>query len=278
MPPYLKRDALPPLDALLSVENPLEYCGCCLSSLRSSLCRKGRPLSIPYRDLRAFVAALLTLASGRQHLGGSNSGFSKKNIRGRRYVKCLCLVGHYTCYRLLCRGTMGSALGRARGHTTMAICGGDWASPCCSRYHYEPYRGGVVKASLCGRYPCPGICERVCHCPAGLERVDWLWLLRRGYRGRSEARTASPPPSPPSVNTSDTLNQPRQKRPPKFYRTHNDKQAAVPYTRNLKPFASAIILTALLAFMGIVVLLGIVFYGGDLAPSYEPPQIYFREW
>lgn len=33
--------------------------------------------------------------------------------------------------------------------------------------------------SLCKHYPCPHICSRVEHCPAGQERVHWLWLHRR---------------------------------------------------------------------------------------------------
>lgn len=37
--------------------------------------------------------------------------------------------------------------------------------------------------SLCGQYPCERICSRVEHCPAGQDRVSWLWFLRQGYRG-----------------------------------------------------------------------------------------------
>lgn len=46
----------------------------------------------------------------------------------------------------------------------------------------------MVKA-LCGHYPCHNICSRVCHCPAGNERVRWYALFDKASR-----------PAPPGVN------------------------------------------------------------------------------
>ena len=46
----------------------------------------------------------------------------------------------------------------------------------------------VVKA-LCSNYPCHHICSRVCHCPAGQERVRWYALFDKFSR-----------PVPPGVN------------------------------------------------------------------------------
>lgn len=54
--------------------------------------------------------------------------------------------------------------------------------------------------SLCGKHPCPAICERVCHCEAGLARARWLGALARNKRERYRTRAAPPKPCPPDVN------------------------------------------------------------------------------
>jgi len=146
-----------------------------------------------------------------------------------------------------------------------------------------------VKPSLCGQQPCQHICSRVCHCPAGMERVRLLWLFRRGYRGESQTRHYTGRPYPPNVNPqTGEISEPRHhlgkvkeavlsnlfgaKKP------HEPRSPSRYGTLLLKPYASIVILAGLLAFMGIVVLLGMIILEGDFSPGYEPPQIYFQEW
>lgn len=124
-----------------------------------------------------------------------------------------------------------------------------------------------MPVSLCGKSPCPGICERVCHCPAGLARSHWLAGL---YRNR---RLVLKRGSSPSLIESEA--RPHQR---EHYPISKAKQEAVPYTRNLKPYTSAAVLAGLLLFMGIVVLIGITLNDGDFAPGYEPPRTYYQEW
>jgi len=143
--------------------------------------------------------------------------------------------------------------------------------------------------SLCGQYPCPRVCVRVCHCPAGMERVHFLWLLRRGYRPASEPRPSSSRPCPPNVDpTTGEISQPRYSKAhfkedimsflfgKKIY---PKRRKPTRYgTLALKPYASTAILTCLLVFIGIAVLLGTIILEGDFAPGYEPPHTIHQEW
>ena len=84
-----------------------------------------------------------------------------------------------------------------------------------------------MKRSLCGHHPCPGICSRVCHCPAGLARVRWLYLLRRGYRGGSETR-ASPQSLFPRERWHEVEFSPQKKHP--YYALNAPESLTVPHT------------------------------------------------
>lgn len=143
--------------------------------------------------------------------------------------------------------------------------------------------------TLCGLRSCPSICQRVCHCPAGLARSHELLGMLRNSREMSKSRASLysvfPPERwggvefiPEARLNFGVLNQPEHGRPSQFYPTHNYRQAPVPYTRQLKSYTAWAFLTGLLVFMGIVILLGLAINGGDFVPDYEPPQIYFQEW
>lgn len=148
--------------------------------------------------------------------------------------------------------------------------------------------------SLCSKYPCPSLCSRVEHCPAGQERIHWLWLVRRGERGQLSRRPLYPRPESEArafatlsdgrqVNTTTgeiskarTLSSKLKEGffynvfgPEKYPRTHRPFR----YGRRLwKPYASCAALTALLLFIGVVVGIGLLLNGGDFAPGYEPPS------
>lgn len=81
----------------------------------------------------------------------------------------------------------------------------------------------------------------------------------------------------PAKHHFGILNQPQRRKPSKVLPTYNWEQAALPYIKKLQPYASAVILTVLLLFMGIVVALGLTFNGGNFSPGYEPPKIYYQE-
>lgn len=122
--------------------------------------------------------------------------------------------------------------------------------------------GYIMLSSLCGHSPCPSICVRVCHCPAGQARVHWLWLLRRGYR-------VGDPVHP----WQKKWYHPDENKPKRFYPTHNWKQQPVYGTSSLKLWASPAILSIILVFMSIVIGLGLLIYGPSLHPYYEVPNI-----
>jgi len=92
-------------------------------------------------------------------------------------------------------------------------------------------RGISEMRSLCGRRSCPGVCSRVCHCPAGLERSrqqfaqyrNKLLAVRQGLRPQVAVAVDCDPEFAPESQTRaccGVLNQPEHKRPPRFYRTH----------------------------------------------------------
>lgn len=143
--------------------------------------------------------------------------------------------------------------------------------------------------SLCGQYPCPRVCVRVCHCPAGMERVHFLWLLRRGYRPASEPRPSSSRPCPPNVDpTTGEISQPRhylgKVKEAVLYNLFGAQQypkrrRPIRYgTTNLKPYASTAILTCLLAFVAIVIAFGFLVNGPQIIPGYEVPNVIAYDW
>lgn len=126
----------------------------------------------------------------------------------------------------------------------------------------------MLGKSLCGKSPCPGLCARVEHCPAGQDRVQWLWLVRRGERGQLSRRPLLP-----------QLHRPKSQRPRKLFKTHGTEQSKPPYTRNLRVLASPVTLLVILLFIGLVVGIGLALNGGDFAPGYEPPSTpAYNEW
>lgn len=190
-----------------------------------------------------------------------------------------------------------------------------------------------MKETLCGKRKCPGLCQRVCHCPAGLERSRELLGMLRNRREMSRPRASLYSLFPPErwsrvefvsqaraplsrlrsrvmsqanwyhyhagltrsqalklswaeakqvtlpvKHNFGALNQPEHGKPSRYLPTHNYHQDPLPYTRQLKSYASCTVLVALLLFIGIVVLLGLTINDGDFAPGYEPPQTYSQEW
>ena len=111
-----------------------------------------------------------------------------------------------------------------------------------------------------------------------MEKVRWLWLWKRGYRGGPEARTASPPPIPSNVNPETREISEARPHSTTWYPTHSAKQQGVPYTRNLKPYTQVAVVSAMILIIGLVVFFGILINGGNFAPDYEPPKIFFQEW
>lgn len=147
----------------------------------------------------------------------------------------------------------------------------------------------VHPASLCGKSPCPRLCQRVCHCPAGLARSHELAGMYRNRREKSKPRASLLFLFPrerwhevefisQSRHNFGVLNQPQHKKPSRLLPTHNYRQQSVPYTRQFKPFTSIIFTTIILLIMGLVVFFGVLANDGDFCPGYEPPPIYHQEW
>ena len=142
-----------------------------------------------------------------------------------------------------------------------------------------------MKTSLCGKNPCPGICSRVCHCPAGLARSRQLagMLRNRRLALRSGLRTQGglPPEQWAEVefisqtrHNFGVLHQPNRKKPSQDYPTHIEPKPSVPYTSWAKQWLAPVSVSVILAIMGLVVFFGIVANQGNFAPGYEPPQTY----
>ena len=122
--------------------------------------------------------------------------------------------------------------------------------------------------SLCGKYPCPGLCSRVEHCPAGQERVQWLWLVRKGERGQLSRRPLYRP-----------SNLPKDQRPVRFLPTHRAEQSKPMFSRSVRMISSPVFWLAFLLFVGLVVGIGLALNGGDFAPDYEAPSTpAYYEW
>jgi len=134
--------------------------------------------------------------------------------------------------------------------------------------------GGEMIKSLCGRFPCPGICERVCHCPAGLERSHFLagayrnrrLAVRGGLRPPRSGSQTRPPTKPKEIPLR--LSVPEFALSNLFGRDIGRDEAyrrAASRARkhNITTNPTCLVLTALLAFIGIVVLLGVLINQGN---------------
>jgi len=141
-----------------------------------------------------------------------------------------------------------------------------------------------VGKSLCGRRQCSQLCSRVEHCPAGQERVRWLAFFKKYSHVRSLkpehlVRKSGYLVNPETgeiiedANHYGALNQPERRSQKRVFTPRNEKQAGVPYTRNLKtlvywPFA-VLCATVLL----VVVCYGLVVNGPSLVQPVraDPP-------
>lgn len=147
-----------------------------------------------------------------------------------------------------------------------------------------------MKDSLCGKTPCPRVCVRVCHCPAGLARSHEHFAMYRNRREMSQGRASPSRPCPPNVDpTTGEISEARHFigkikeqalfnlfGPPQFPKHRKPSKYG---GRLLSPYASTAILAGLLTFIGIVVLLGLLINQGDFAPNYEPQKgNYYEDW
>ena len=130
----------------------------------------------------------------------------------------------------------------------------------------------MAAESLCGKYPCPHLCSRVEHCPAGQERVRWLWFVRRGEGGQLSRRPLPPVPESEARAYVHRETRPKDQRPVRFFPTHRAEQSKPLYTRNIKRLGSPVYWLAILLFIGLVVGIGLALNGGDFAPDYEAPS------
>lgn len=145
-----------------------------------------------------------------------------------------------------------------------------------------------MTVSLCGKQPCPRICIRVCHCPAGLARSHELAGMYRNRREISRGRASRLLPSsearqsqvefiPEAQHNFQLLNQPQHRKQLLTFPTRYERQTPPPYTKNLKLQTSTAFLIALLIFTAIVVGIGLYISQGDFTPNYEPPASYYYE-
>ena len=143
----------------------------------------------------------------------------------------------------------------------------------------------IVAISLCGQSPCPRVCTRVCHCPAGLLRSREQFAMYRNRREISQTRVSPYRPVPPGENPitgeiSQTRHYLGQLKEGVLYNLIGAKKYPVSHkptkyvNRCLKPLASWAILTGFLAFMSIVILIGLLVYGPSLSPTYEIEPVY----
>ena len=148
-----------------------------------------------------------------------------------------------------------------------------------------------MEVSLCHRYPCPGICVRVCHCPAGLVRSHQLLGMLRNRREFSRPRPSRhfglPPERWPEVefipqarHNSGILNQPEHKKPTRYLPTRHDEYAAPSFSRNLKWLTSRAILIGFVVLMSVVIAWGFIENGPNLVPHYDPNPVNYPpyEW
>lgn len=157
-----------------------------------------------------------------------------------------------------------------------------------------------MEKSLCGRYPCPELCVRACHCLAGHQRSAWLLaqqrnkrlVVRHGFRGAG-VRIPSPQPETPAGSQSRPSSDrpvPRGVNPhteeisrPRHYLAHARETilynlfGAEKYPQHHKPTSSGLMakhpILAWLIITLIVALLGLVLLNGTIAPSeYDSSQ------
>ena len=123
--------------------------------------------------------------------------------------------------------------------------------------------------SLCGRKVCQHLCSRVCHCPAGMARVHWLWLCRRAERGGSEARPVSPSPTPPELDAvTESMSRARAHFNP-VYAPYHRRQRHPESTRATRPFAYGGFSVIAMVILALVLLFGLIVNGTRVIPDYD---------
>lgn len=138
--------------------------------------------------LRRAVAPL-RLGGAHTLLIRKKKGFEKGGVEWHLHHGSVFIVARQA--GLLCWGTGLLCAPLAMLFTCLAHQG--------SSFHQDTVRFVLVK-SLCGKYPCPGVCSRVCHCEAGGARVRWLWFYRKSLKEVSETRPSETRPCPEGVD------------------------------------------------------------------------------
>lgn len=134
--------------------------------------------------------------------------------------------------------------------------------------------------ALCGKKSCPRVCERVCHCEAGLERVHYLWLLRRGYRAKSELYPSSRRACPPGVDPDTgeiyqrryTLGRLKEGALYNLFGASKFGTSRQPIrlgSRLLKPYTNPTLLIIFTIIFTIVLLAAFIINGSNLVGTYE---------
>lgn len=161
--------------------------------------------------------------------------------------------------------------------------------------------------SLCGKFPCPELCVRSCHCPAGRERAAWLLAQQRNRRLVLGGGFRRPPGTPQFKHNIGALNAPIHRRSkakpsqarlfpaaekaPLWMRVRSGSEGLLfdPYighkeasrradkywTANVrKSFPSLLAFLVIILFMSLVVFFGVIAFDADFIPGYKPEPGY----
>lgn len=141
-----------------------------------------------------------------------------------------------------------------------------------------------MKGSLCGKDPCPAICVRVCHCPAGLARSRWLLAMQRNKREMSKPRASPAHPWPqtkgqqyclPSEprHSFGAINAPQHRQPNRVIKGRDTGTFRRPDTGNLTWVTNPTLLIISLLLLALVLAGAYLVNGPQFIPNYEPPHI-----
>lgn len=141
-----------------------------------------------------------------------------------------------------------------------------------------------MSRSSCGRRTCPGICVRVCHCPAGLARSHQLLTALRNRRELFRSRPLNGRPCPPNVNLNtgeildidhhfNALVKPTRRRPFRYQPTGREPRQSGYGSRNIQWLTSATILTGFLVLVAILLTYGFIVNGTSITGHYQVPNV-----
>lgn len=146
-----------------------------------------------------------------------------------------------------------------------------------------------MQSSLCGRYPCPGVCVRVCHCEAGLERSREEFAMYRNRREIYRTRASPNPSIPFGVNpetgeiyrTRYSLGRLKEAVLSNVFGTKEYPERRKPSkygTRSLQSVSSWAPLLAFLILLWLVLTWGFILLGDNLVPTYTVPNVIYQDW